>query len=107
MFSEQLNASIDSAQTLAQLDGLSSALWKGFSASAFSEEEAQKLSEILEAKRRAFRASYRPVCANRRPIPRRPRNQPQRSPNRQKSVQRRRQLAASGPLPPNLAAKFT
>ena len=31
----------------------------------------------------------------------------QRSPDRQASIERRRRLAASGPLPPAMAARFT
>jgi hypothetical protein len=36
-----------------------------------------------------------------------PRARPQRSPDRQRSIERRRTLAASSPLPPKLACAFT
>src|SRR4051795_4140848 len=36
-----------------------------------------------------------------------PKRRPQRSPDRQRSLERRRKLAASGPMPPALAARFT
>jgi len=38
---------------------------------------------------------------------RQPRYKPIRSPDRQASIERRRRLVASGPLPPTLAARFT
>jgi hypothetical protein len=36
-----------------------------------------------------------------------PKRRTQRSPNKQRNIERRRRLAASGPLPPQLAAHFT
>src|SRR5918995_4652560 len=44
------------------------------------------------------------------PPPRRsifPERRPQKSPDRRRSIERRRRLAASGPLPPRLASQFT
>src|SRR5918995_5422467 len=36
-----------------------------------------------------------------------PERKPQRSPDRRRSIERRRRLASSGPMPPALAARFT
>src|SRR5918995_3936198 len=36
-----------------------------------------------------------------------PERRPQRSPDRRRSIERRRRLASSGPMPPALAARFT
>jgi hypothetical protein len=51
-----------------------------------------------------MRGGRRPARQN---APRAAARRPQRSPDRQASIERRRHLAASGPMPPALAAKFT
>jgi hypothetical protein len=106
MFAEQLNAAI-AAASLNGLDGLSRTLWQGFAAGAITDAEAEHLGELIEARRRAARTEYKPIGipAGRASIflPRRV----QRSPDRARSIERRRTLAASGPMPPTLAARFT
>lgn len=106
MFAEQLNAAIETV-SLNGLDSLSKTLWQGFAAGAIADAEAEHLAELIEARRRAARTEHKPIGipAGRASIfpPRRI----QRSPDRARSIERRRTLAASGPMPPTLAARFT
>jgi hypothetical protein len=94
---------------LDQLDDLSLALWKSYAAGALSEGETQRLSDLIDARRAAARVALKPIAKvfqGRRSIfPARRRLQ--FSPDRARSIERRRRLAASGPMPPVLAAKYT
>jgi DNA invertase Pin-like site-specific DNA recombinase len=95
----------------AELDGIVKEVWGHHFAGALAENEAETLDEAARARREAIQA--RRQAARPGPV-RRPGNAPwgrarrrQRSPNRQASIERRRRLVASGPLPPPLAARFT
>ena len=107
MFNETMGAAIDAARTLAQLDELARRLWQGHGSGVLDDDAAQGLAERLHERRKAVRGALVPVGipAGRKSLfpPRRY----QRSPDRMASVARRRQLAASGPMPPALAARFT
>lgn len=107
MFNVTMAAAIDAARTLAQMDELSRAIWQAAGAEAVTAEEAQALAEALHVRRGAIREAIVPVGipagrvslfpTRRRPV----------SPDRLASRDRRRRLAASGPMPPQLAARFT
>jgi len=107
MFATQLQSAVAGAATLTQLDHLSRDLWKAHAAGVIADTEAEEFAELIYARRGATRASQTPVG-----IPRgrctifRPRRL-QRPPERLKALERRRTLAASGPLPPRLAGRFT
>ncbi|MBX3492144.1 MAG: GntR family transcriptional regulator [Parvibaculum sp.] len=107
MFAERLGAAIDGARTLTQLDHLSKSIWQAVLSGAVSDDDAQHLAERIHASRGKTRAAYVPVGLP----PGRPSIFPPRKAqiptDRQKSRLRRRQLAASGPMPPRLAAMFT
>jgi hypothetical protein len=113
----QLLADISSARSLAQLEGFSRAIWEHWAAGRLSDAQAQSLAESVEQRRRHVRgvdvlrvrapnvaaaakqrgqASYFP-----------PKRKAVVSPDRQASLARRRRLAASGPMPPQLACRFT
>ena len=92
------------------LDHVAKQLWTAHGAGLLPDDDAQALAAAIEARRhpsgprrpqdalqalQVARASFFP--------PRRP----QRSPDRAKSIARRRRLAASGPMPPALACNFT
>src|SRR3954454_22819936 len=94
MFCDQLRASIEAAPRVA-LTKVSALLWKACAAGQVSEAEASALSEAIEA-RRALPATQKPA---QRRLGSRP-----RAPARR---ERRRRWAASGALPPQLAARFT
>lgn len=107
MFAQQLAASIDAAHTLARLDELSRSIWQAVMAGALGDEAAQLLAERVHAKRTPVRrdAPRVGIPAGRASIF--PKRRYQRSPDRAASIERRRRLAASGPMPPRLAAMFT
>jgi hypothetical protein len=94
MFAEQLRRAVEAAPRL-ELTKVSALLWKAFAAGQVSEEEAQSLSEAIEA-RKALPAIQKPT---QRRVGSRPRSGA--------SMERRRRWAASGWLPPALAARFT
>jgi hypothetical protein len=107
MFADQMSAAINEARTLTRLDDLSRAIWQGFSAHAVTDDQAQSLAELIHARRLVVRGEVKPVGIP----PGRPSIFPprrlQRAPLRSVAIARRRHLAASGPLPPSIACKFT
>lgn len=107
MFADQLREAVQAARSDARLVELSHAIWQGHAAGALDDDGAQALSEFVHAHRTALRG---PQAVPGR-VPSRPSifppKRPQRSPDRARSLERRRTLAAAGPLPPALAARFT
>lgn len=85
------------------LDLLAKTVWEFLAEGKIDELEAGRISDLIEQQRRmlklkaAERAS-KPVL---KPV------KPQRSPDKQRSLERRRRVAASGRLPPALACRFT
>lgn len=104
MFAEQL-AEVIHTCSRRDLDYTARSLWRAFASGAVTEEEAERLASLLEARRGLARAAGSPTGAF-RPLTFTPRR-PQRSPDQRASLLRRRQLAAAGPLPPALASLFT
>src|SRR3954453_3419338 len=106
-FCDQMAAAIDGARTLTRLDHLSRSIWQGLATGAVGDDDAQALAERLHACRSILRGDLRPVGLP----PGRPSIFPprrlQRTPQRPVAIARRRHLAASGPMPPGLACKFT
>jgi len=105
MLVEEMRAALAAAPR-ERLCDLSKALWQAFSAGAVSEADAEQLSELIEARR-----AVPPLAARQGAITceehRFPARKPQRPPVRSVAIERRRRLAASGPMPPALAARFT
>src|SRR3954454_431230 len=106
-FCNQTAAAIEGARTLTRLDHLSKAIWQALAAGAVGDDDAPSLAERLHARRSLLRGDLKPVGipAGRPSIfpPRRL----QKAPKRPVAIARRRHLAASGPMPPGLACKFT
>lgn len=94
MFAMQLRQAIEAAPR-ERLDELSGAIWKAWDAKAVTDDEAQSLAELIQARKTVPAASNAP----RRPAGSRPRSGT--------SMERRRRWAASGRLPPSIAARFT
>src|SRR4051795_3620174 len=94
MFAEQLRRAVE-ASPRAELPTVSGLLWRAYAAGQVTEEQASELSDRLEA-RRALPAPQGPI---QRRFGSRPRVRV--------SMERRRRWAASGLLPPALAARFT
>lgn len=107
MFHASMATTIAEARTLARMDELARRLWQAHASGALDDDEAQGLAEALHERRKAVREAVVPVGV---PPGRASLFAPrtyQRSPNRALSRYRRRQLAASGPMPPALASRFT
>src|SRR5919202_4992738 len=94
MFANQLRAAIAAAPRV-ELAKVASLLWRAYAAGQVSEDQASELSEMIEA-RRALPAAPKPLQRRLGSRPRSP-----------ASMERRRRWAASGSLPPALAARFT
>ena len=110
MFAEQLCTAITSS-TPNQLHHLSKEVWRAWASGSLSDTDAQQAAERIAERKRGI-AGY-PGGRNNAPTafsgarPTFPKRKNQRSPDRRQSIERRRRLAASGPLPPAWAAKFT
>src|SRR5215204_2330712 len=106
-FCDQMAAAIDGARTLTRLDHLSRSIWQSLAAGAVADDGAQALAERLHARKSVLRGEIKPVGIP----PGRPSIFPprrlQRALQRPVAIARRRHLAASGPMPPGLACKFT
>lgn len=108
MRAEEMRAAIGAVPTLVTLDEVAKGLWAAVAAGEVDDAEAESLSESLEARRAALKAK----AALRTAVERKAAQGPslwlhRRLYNRTASVERRRRLAASGPLPPALACRFT
>lgn len=108
---------IGTAKSLSLLDGYARSICADWGAGCLSDEDAQRLAEAVEARRREVRGTDRVVVrapevstaakAAGRASHFPPKRKAPRSPDRAASMARRRTLAASGPMPPALAALFT
>src|SRR6478735_1553364 len=106
MFYDQFATAIENAAR-SQLDDLSSQVSRALGAGSLADDRAQQLYELIQQRRGAAnRVLSRPGIGAppRYSIQRSPE---QRSPDRRASLLRRREHAACGPLPPNLALTFT
>jgi hypothetical protein len=113
----EILTAIGGTKSLATLDGFSRSVWTDHAAGKIDDAGAQALAEAIHARRREVRGID--TVAQRVPhvaalakgqgrlshFP--PKRKPQRSPDRRASIERRRTLAASGPMPPQLASQFT
>src|SRR3954463_11262186 len=94
MFVEQLRRAVEASPRV-ELAKVASLLWRAYAAGQVSEDQASELSEMIEA-RRALPAAQKPLQRRLGSRPRSP-----------ASMERRRRWAASGAVPPALAARFT
>lgn len=118
-----LDAAIAAAPSLAALDAAAAAIWARWGEGALDDARAGALAALVAARRAAIRGpqgagaragasaspSPAPTPEGRPPLPRWrfPAPRAPRRPDRDASRERRRRLAASGPMPPALAARFT
>jgi transposase len=96
------DAAIDRALSRAQLDDLAQLLWRALAAGEIDEAEAERIGARIHSRQTGARRD-----PQRLRVRGSTRTGPTRSPDRQARLERRRRLAASGPMPPALAAKFT
>ncbi len=101
---QQFHAAVATANTLAALDNLSRLLWKAHAEACLSDDAAQAAAEAVEARKAALKGPRPSPASERAYAAPRP---PSRSPDRQRSLERRRRCAASGAIPAKLAASFT
>src|SRR3954451_7291224 len=94
MFVDELRRAVEASPRV-ELPKVSALLWKAYAAGQVSEAEATALSEAIDL-RRALPAPQKPVQRRSGSRPRSP-----------ASLERRRRWAASGCLPPQIAARFT
>ena len=115
MFANVLQSAIDAARPY-QFEHLSRQLWQAHAAGHIEDDAAQSLAERLQRRRSdggvAQGALFALPAPNAGAAPQRAwpgfaRSREQRSPDRQRSIARRRRLAASGPMPPAMACGFT
>ena len=103
MFAEATMRAIAAAQTT-ELDHIAREVWRAHGAGILDDNAAQTAAEAIQARRTIARAEAGQSVKG---PPQAPPRKRQRSPDRQASIERRRRLVASGPLPPALAARFT
>ena len=115
MFINALAGAIDAARPQ-QIDFLSRQLWQAHAAGQIGDNDAQEMAERLHKRRgdsgvaqgALFRIPSPQAPARGQNAPTAfPRPPKQFSPDRRRSIERRRRLAASGPMPPDLACRFT
>src|SRR3954463_4816887 len=94
MFVEQLRRPVEASPRV-ELAKVASLLWRAYAAGQVTEAQASELSDLIES-RRALPAAPKPIQRRLGSRPRSP-----------ASMERRRRWAASGTLPPALAARFT
>ena len=110
-------AAISGAKSLAVLDGFARNLWADWAEGRLTDDQAATLAETLELRKREVRgvdtvAARAPQVSAAAKAQGRPSYFPAKRkgpacPNRRVSIERRRTLAASGPMPPALACLFT
>jgi hypothetical protein len=86
------------------LDEIAREVWRGLARGSFSEAEAEQLSGAIEGRRADHKAR---VAQGGSRVSLGPSKGPCRSPDRQRSLERRRGLAASGVVPWRIASAFT
>jgi hypothetical protein len=113
MFIDTVAGAISGVRSHARLNELMQDIWKAYGIGMLDDAEAQRLAEQLEARRAevrlldqtSIRAPSVPRAIGVSCFPVKKRHS--YSPDRARSINRRRLLAASGPMPPALACKFT
>ncbi len=117
MIATDMLAALSGARSLAKLDEFSHAIWAEWGAGRLTDEQVSSLAEGIQARRREVRAIdtvavRAPAVATAAKAQGRASHFPPKcktpvSPNRRASIERRRTLACSGPMPPTLACLFT
>jgi hypothetical protein len=102
MLVDHMLCTIDGARTI-ELAQLGSDISRAYANGALSEDDYQRLWEAIQERRTKTRPKPRTAASSAPRVSARR----QRTPDRQASIERRRRLVASGPLPPPLAARFT
>lgn len=102
MLAEQIAVAVAGARTSACLDNLARLTWRGLAEGHIAEADAEALSAAVEAGRQRLGSRTTRVIPKAATAPRRP-----VSPDRRKSLERRRRVAMSGAVPGAIALSFT
>lgn len=102
MHVQQFTDAVASVRSISALDEVVRLTWRALAEAQISEVDAEAVSSAVQARREALkgfllRSSSMPVSARRRPV----------SPDRKRSIERRRRMASSGAVPGFLACHFT
>ena len=110
-------AVISGTKSMSVLDGTARAIWTDWAEGKLTDDQAGTLAEGLERRKHEVRGTDTVAVrapqvsaaakAQGRPSYFPPKRKQPISPNRRVSIERRRTLACSGPMPPNLACLFT
>jgi AraC-like DNA-binding protein len=103
MFTDQVSQAVAAAYSIPMLDNTAKLVWRGLAEGVIDDAAAERLSADVEARRDALRSKPRQIVPQQ--LQAHPR--PCRSPDRARSIRRRRGLAASGAVPGTIAAHFT
>ena len=114
---DNITAAIAAARTGAQLDAIARDITAAWGTGTLADDAFTAWYGAIHRRRAELRERRdRPPAlplqggGGLAPPPRRsifPERKPQRGPDRRRSIERRRRLAASGPMPPALASRFT
>lgn len=104
---DQLAVAVASAPTLKAIDSYGRLLWRGLAEGLISEDAAGTLGTALEARKVAIRSLIAGPTKGRAGEAPRAVRRPIRSPDRQRSLERRRRQASSGIVPARIACHFT
>ena len=103
----QLEAALAGPVTLDALDAVAREIWGALGAGQLTEAEAARLDGLVRDRRARIGGGRAGGILHGVGLARPPRPPRPRSPDRQASIERRRRVAASGAVPPELAAQFT
>ncbi len=107
MIADQIAAAVAGARTVTHLDNLARILYRGLAEGHVHERDAETVEIAIQARREGFgtvRATRAALSAS---IAASKARRAPRTPDRQRSLERRRRIAASGAMPPALACRFT
>jgi hypothetical protein len=111
MFADQLVAAVAASRRTGELDQLATATWRAWGNGVIEDSGAAAIAAAIEARRFVIRgATGRPTGegADRAlGLPKPAQRHRPKSPDRARSIARRRMIASSGMLPPHLACRFT
>jgi hypothetical protein len=109
MFADTFAGAIDCAH-FTEIASLQSTLWKAHAAGHLTDDQAQGFAEQLAARKDTHNKARNNVTSFAKPgvtALRAKAAKPQRSPDKQRSIERRRQLADAAPIPLEHRHKFT
>ena len=106
MLAEQFHQAVAAVRTTTQLDHVARQLWAAHGQGAIADEAASAVAGAIQCRRGTLARAATGIALS-QAAPARARRRPPRSPDRQRSLERRRRCAMSGAVPARIAASFT